>query len=618
MNIPLLRHKAYLICKDSIRATTQAGSGHPTSCLSAADIVATLFFGIMRYNPEKPQQTNNDRFILSKGHAAPLLYAAYKQMGVVSDDQLMTLRHFDSVLEGHPTFRFLQAEVATGSLGCGLSNGLGMALAGQLDNKEYYTYVLLGDSECSEGSVWEAAELAAHYKTNKLIGVIDMNRLGQRGQTLHGDDAQKYAQKFSAFGWNAEIVDGHDVKALFKIFKKAQQSTEKPTMIIAKTQKGHGIESVQNLNGFHGKVFKPEQVDEVLKELQDTFSTDVHYSGSQWEPQLPDFDNQIITCFDFKLHLPDFPEQQATRKSYGQAVAQLGSLCESVVALDAEVKNSTFSELFENEHPQRFFECFIAEQNMVAMASGLTARKKIPFVSTFGSFFTRAFDQIRMAAIGKNPIRLVGSHCGVSIGQDGPSQMALEDIAMMRAIPDSIILYPCDAVSTFKCVELMANYYEGVSYLRTARQESKNVHSKTEEFEIGGCTILKNHKDSQCLLVAAGITVYEALKAAEYLEQQNIVVSVIDAYSIKPLDVETIFNVARRSQNKVITIEDHYIQGGLGSAVNDVLIGEGIQVINLAVTQLPRSGKPEELRAWARIDADSIIQAVKKITTISS
>jgi transketolase len=613
MNISLLRHKAYQLRKDVIRATTQAGSGHPTSCLSAADIIATLFFGVMRYNPEKPHQANNDRFILSKGHAAPLLYAAYKQMGIVTDDQLMTLRQFDSVLEGHPTFRFLQAEVATGSLGCGLSNGVGMALAGQIDKKDYYTYVLLGDSECAEGAVWEAAELAAYYRTNKLIAIIDMNRLGQRGQTLHGHDEQKYAQKFKAFEWNAITVDGHNVKALLKAFKDAQESPDVPTVIIAKTEKGYGLESVQNLDGFHGKTFKPEQLDEVLKELQNKFSADVEYSGEPWEPQLPEFDDQIITCFDFKLQIPDFSGPEATRKSYGKAVTQLGSLCESVIVLDAEVKNSTFSELFETEHPQRFFECFLAEQNMVAMGSGMAARKKIPFISTFGAFFTRAFDQIRMAAIGKNPLRLVGSHCGVSIGQDGPSQMALEDLAMMRSIPDSIILYPCDAVSTFKCVELMANYYEGVSYLRTTRQETKNVHSKTEEFEIGGCSILKKNENAKCLLVAAGITTHEALKAAEYLEQQNILVSVIDAYSIKPLDVETIFNIARQSQNKVITIEDHYIQGGLGQSVNSALIGKGIQVLNLAVTEIPRSGTPKELRSWAGIDAGNIMETVKRI-----
>ena len=613
MNIPLLRHKAYQLRKDVIRATTQAGSGHPTSCLSAVDIVATLFFGIMRYNPEKPHQANNDRFILSKGHAAPLLYAAFKQMGVVTDDQLMTLRKFDSVLEGHPTFRFLQAEVATGSLGCGLSNGLGMALAGQLDKKDFYTYVLLGDSECSEGIVWEAVQLAAYYKTEKLIAIIDMNRLGQRGQTMYGHNAQEYVDRFRAFGWKAFIVDGHNVQALYETIKQAKRSTDKPTVIIARTKKGLGLEKVQDENGFHGKAFKPEQLDEVLQEIATNFSHDAEYSGEPWEPNLPEFDDQIISCFDFKLPIPNFHEPEATRKSYGEAIARLGSLCETVVVLDAEVKNSTYSYLFEEEHPQRFFECFIAEQNMVAMAAGLTARKKVPFISTFGAFLTRAYDQIRMAAVGKNPLRLVGSHAGISIGQDGPSQMALEDLAMMRAVPNSVILYPCDAVSTYKCVELMANYYEGVSYLRLTREATKIVHSAMEEFEIGGSSIIKKNENSTCLLVAAGIAVYEALLAAEYLEQKNITVSVLDAYSIKPLDVETIFNLARQSQNKVITIEDHYAQGGLGEAVNSALIGKGIQVTNLAVTELPRSGTPQELRTWAGIDAQSIMEAVQKI-----
>lgn len=613
MNKKLLQNKAYLLRRDSIRATTQAGSGHPTSCLSAADIVSVLFFEIMNYNPDQPKQVNNDRFILSKGHAAPLLYAAWKQAGVVSDKQLMTLRQFDSVLEGHPTFRFLQAEVATGSLGCGLSIGLGMALAGQLDQKQYYTYVLLGDSECAEGAVWEAVELAAYYKAHKLIATIDINRLGQRGETLFGHKVEMYKKKFEAFGWNTIEADGHDVTDLFNAYQEAQKSTEKPTVILAKTYKGYGIKSVQNKEGFHGKVFKPEVLDEVLEELKTTFYKAAHYSEEEWEAQLPEYDDHSITCFDFVIPVPDFQEEQSTRKSYGQALASLGSLCESIVALDAEVKNSTFSELFEKEHPQRFIECFIAEQNMVGMGVGLSARKKIPFISTFGAFFTRAFDQIRMAAIGRNPLRLVGSHCGVSIGQDGPSQMALEDIAMMSTVPDSIILYPCDALSTFKCVELMANYCEGVSYLRTTREDTKNVHSQKESFEIGGCTILKKNDNAEVLIVAAGITVHEALKAAELLEKQNILVSVIDAYSIKPLDFETIYNVAIQSNNKVITVEDHYMQGGLGQAVNSVLINKKIEVINLAVTEIPRSGSPEELRAWAGIDAESIVEAVKKI-----
>lgn len=608
----LLEHLAYQLRIDSLRTTTAAGSGHPTSCLSAADIVAALFFQVMWYNPHNPKQVNNDRFILSKGHAAPLLYAAFKQMGVVSDEQLLTLRQIDSVLEGHPTFRFLYAEAATGSLGCGLSIGLGQALAGRVDEQNYYTYVLLGDSECAEGSIWEAAEVAAYYKTNRLIALVDLNRLGQTGQTLDGHDSKKMAQKFKAFGWDVLEVDGHDVEKVVTALEQAQESTEKPTVIIAKTFKGYGIDVVQDKQDFHGKAFRQDGLDVIIKNLEKKFSDAAQYSGPAWEPNLPEFNDDLVTCSDISLPLPDLPEAMATREAYGQAVTVAGSVCNSVVCLDAEVKNSTFAQTFEDAHPFRFFQCFIAEQNMVSMAVGFVGRKKIPFVSTFGAFFTRAFDQIRMAAIGKSALRLVGSHCGVSIGQDGPSQMALEDIAMMRVVPNSIVLYPCDAVSTFKLVELMANYHEGVSYLRTTRQATKTIYKENQQFVIGGCNVIHQPAQACAVIVAAGITVQEALEAVRILEKENIFVSVIDAYCIKPLDSKKIIEIARNSGERVITVEDHYLQGGLGQAVSAALVNSDIQVTNLAVTELPRSGRPEELLKWAGIDANAIIKEVKK------
>ncbi len=611
MNRALIERLAYCLRVDSIRATTQAGSGHPTSCLSAADIVAVLFFHVMQYNPENPQQANNDRFILSKGHAVPVVYAAYKAMGIVSDEQLLTLREFDSVLEGHPTRRLYYTEAATGSLGCGLSIGLGMAFAAQIRRQDHYTYVLLGDSECAEGSVWEAAHLAAYYKMHRLIAVVDCNRLGQTGQTMEGHDLKQLSEKFKAFGWNVIEVDGHDVSLLNKAFTQAQAQHKKPTVLIAKTFKGYGVARVQDKNGFHGKAFTPQGLDEVLLELSKKFPAAAQYKGAAWQPHIPSATESFPVCTDFALPVGHQEPQGATRHAYGAAVTLAGSVCRSVVCLDAEVSNSTGAQTFKEAHPERFIECFIAEQNMVAMAVGLATRAMVPFVSTFGAFFSRAFDQIRMAAIGKVPLRLVGSHCGVSIGQDGPSQMALEDIALMQTLPGSIILYPCDKMSTFRLVQLMANYYKGISYLRTTRETTKSLYNQRDQFEVGGCKVLLQNEKSCALVVAAGVTVHEALKAAQLLEKETIFISVIDAYSIKPLDSKTIIAVAKASGNRIITVEDHYIQGGLGQSVAVEIVDTGIQLTMLAVRELPRSGTPERLRAWAGIDAGAIIKEVR-------
>jgi transketolase len=599
----LLKYKAYQLRRGSIKATSAADAGHPTSCLSAADIVAALFFHAMQYDPHNPNNPNNDRFILSKGHAAPLLYAAWWQAGVITKQQLLTLRQFDSVFEGHPTPRFDHVKVATGSLGCGLSIGLGETLAARVARKNYYTYVLMGDSECAEGSVWEAAELASYYKADQLIGIVDCNRLGQTGQTLDGHDTKKLANKFEAFGFKTFQIDGHNMQEIVRALDAAKEHKGSPVMIIAKTLKGKGVMSVENMENFHGKALSSNATKQLAPEA---------YDGPDWKPNLPK-DETFAEKQNITLPAPSYHEPYATRKAYGDALAALGKESKQIVTLDAEVKNSTFAQTFEEQHKERFFQCFIAEQNMVGMAVGFSVHNFVPFASTFGAFYSRAFDQVRMAGIGRNAIRLAGSHAGVSIGSDGPSQMALEDIALMRTVPNSIVLYPCDAVSAYKCVGLMANYNDGVSYLRTTREDTPIIYKSNDEFKIGGCTVLKKNRKSKALVVAAGITVHESLKAEVVLDSEQIYISIIDAYSIKPLDAYTIEKIAKECGNRVITVEDHYQAGGLGEAVASALSATDIQVIQLAVKKLPRSGKPEELRSWAQIDADALITLIQSL-----
>lgn len=610
----LVAHKAYNMRVSSIIATTAAGSGHPTSCLSAADLVAGIFFYAMRFDPDNPDNPNNDRFILSKGHAAPLLYAAWKEVGVLTDDDMRSLRKFGSVLEGHPTPRFERSEAATGSLGQGLSIGAGMALSAKLDELSFNTYVLMGDSELSEGSVWEAAELAAYYKLDNLIAVADINRLGQSTPTMEEYDLSAYAHKFESFGWRAITIDGHCISDILEALDQAQETQNKPTIIIARTIKGYGIGHVEDRMGFHGKAFKADDLPDIMEELQERFVDDVAYNGPAWEPIIPE-DASVISSSD-KYTLPEEPfdsgEPLATRKAYGVALAALGKVCASVVSLDAEVKNSTYAQTFEKDFPERFIQCFIAEQNMVGMGVGLAGRNHIPFISTFACFFTRAFDQIRMAAIGQAPLRLVGSHAGVSIGADGPSQMGLEDIAMMRAVPESVVLYPADAVSTYKLVEQMANYHTGISYLRTTRMDTPIIYSHNERFPIGGCKIVRQSDHDCACIIAAGITLFEALKAHEQLRKEGISVAVVDLYSIKPLDEQTIRHVGKASGGRIITVEDHYIQGGLGEAVCHALRNDNMTIDCLAVTTIPRSGRPDELLAYHGIDEAAIIQKVKQ------
>ncbi len=535
-----LARKAYNIRVSSLRMTTAAGSGHPTTCLSAADITSVLFFHTMRYNPRNYEDPDNDRFILSKGHASPLLYAAWKEVGLLTDDDLLTYRNIDSNLEGHPTARFPYVEAATGSLGMGLSIGVGEALNARLDGADYRTFVLLGDSELAEGSVWEAVQIAAHYNLENLVAVVDCNRLGQSTPTLYGHDLERYCSIFEAFGWRVLTVDGHDIDQLVDAFDLVEVGDGRPVVVIAKTLKGFGLEQAEDREGFHGKVFKPDELDVVLAKLAERFSeVSSAESVQEWHPRIPEQRAHTMACNVASVHIssPAYThgEMIATRKAYGHALAALGNICETVVALDAEVKNSTFAEIFEAAHPNRFFQCFIAEQNMVSMGVGLARRGKVPFISTFGAFFTRAHDQIRMAAIGQSELRLVGSHVGVSIGQDGPSQMALEDIALMRALPDSIVLYPSDAVSTHKLMEQMVRYDTGVSYMRTTRAATPVLYDNDESFPVGECKVVRESDKDVVCVVGAGITLHEALKAHELLSAGSdpVAISVIDLYSAK-------------------------------------------------------------------------------------
>lgn len=600
----------------SVMAPAQAGSGHVTSSLSAADIAAVLFFYAMRYDPHNYENPDNDRFILSKGHAAPLLYAAWHEVGVLTDAEMMTYRHFDSVLEGHPTRRFNYTEAATGSLGIGLSIGVGEALCAKLDKRDYRTYVLMGDSESSEGSVWEAIQLAVYYKLDNLICFIDVNDLGQSTETMLDHNIDRYVAICTAFGWHTLSVDGHDVSALMAVIDQAHAVEGKPVMIIAKTIKGFGVDFAAGRQGFHGKAFSGEQEKLALEQLAKNFSDAAHDTHEyDWQPKHP---HKLALTYTGDCSIIALPKSLykkgdmiATRKAYGQSLALLGDSCDAIVSLDAEVKNSTYADIFEAVHPDRFFQCFIAEQNMVGMGIGFERRGRIPFISTFSSFFSRAHDQIRMAAIGQSALRLVGSHCGVSIGEDGPSQMGLEDIAMMRCLPNSIVLYPCDAVSTHALVEQMARYDKGISYLRTTRMETPVVYDADEEFPIGGCKVLKKSDKDVACVVAAGATLFEALKAYEILSQENIFISVIDLYSVKPLDSSQVISVAKSSNNKIVTVEDHYPEGGIGEAVRSAVGNQGVVVHSLAVNHLPRSGKPDQLLAFEEINAQAIVALVK-------
>jgi transketolase len=592
----------------SIQATTAAGSGHPTSCCSAADIVAALFFAHMRFDPKNPRYHNNDRFILSKGHAAPLLYAAWAELGLFPVDDLLKLRRLDSDLEGHPTPRLAFADVATGSLGQGLSVGVGMALCARLDKLDYRTYVLLGDGECAEGSVWEAASLAGISKLNNLVAIIDVNRLGQSEPTAFGHDLDTYKARFEAFGWRTEEIDGHDIEEILEVLA-AVGLGEQPLVILAKTLKGGGVSFLQDKEGWHGKPLSKEEAVRATAELQPSARTGMGRPIPA-PTQLPAPNNAAPSEYPALNYKQG--DSVATREAFGNALARIGDVDRRVVALDGDTKNSTYSEKFFKKFPERFTECFIAEQNMVGVATGFGARGKVPFASTFACFLTRAFDQIRVAGISTTNLKLAGSHVGVSIGEDGPSQMGLEDLAMMRAVAGSVVLYPSDAVSAEKLVEQMISH-KGVAYLRTSRPKTPLLYGNEVQFPIGGAKVLRQSDSDKVTVVAAGITVHEALKAADTLKGEGIDIGVIDAYSVKPLAREMILAAARKTGNRVITVEDHYAEGGLGDAVAGELSVDGIQVHKLAVRELPHSGKPEELVARYGIDAGAIVKKVKAL-----
>ena len=590
----------------SITATTAAGSGHPTSCCSAADLVAALFFGHMRYDARNPHFYNNDRFVLSKGHAAPLLYAAWAETGLFPTEDLLKLRQLHSDLEGHPTPRLPFADVATGSLGQGLSVGVGMALCARLDNLDYRTYVLMGDGECSEGSVWEACALAGHNQLNNLVALVDVNRLGQSEPAPLGHNLDAFKRRFEAFGWRTEEIDGHDVDEIVEVLA-AVGLGHQPLVILAKTLKGAGISFIQDKEGWHGRPLSKEEADRAIAELRPSAKSGIGRPIAV-PNQLPAPKNDAPGSYpDINYKLGD---KVATREAFGNALARIGEVDPRVVALDGDTKNSTFSEKFLKKFPQRFTECFIAEQNMVGVATGFAVRGKVPFASTFATFFSRAFDQIRVAGISTANVKLCGSHVGVSIGEDGPSQMGLEDLAMMRAVAGSTVLYPSDAVSAEKLMDQMASH-KGICFLRTSRPKTEVLYSNDESFPIGGAKVLRQNAGDKVTVVAAGVTLYEALKAADSLKQDGIGITVIDAYSIKPLGKDVIQSAAQKTNNVVLTVEDHYAEGGLGDAVAGELSTSGVKVHKLAVRELPRSGKPEELLAKYGIDSHAIAAAVK-------
>ncbi len=588
--------------------TTQAGSGHPTSALSATELMAGLFFGGMfRFDLKDPQHPNNDRLIFSKGHATPLFYTLWMAAGAISAAEIMTYRHFGSPLEGHPTMTFPYTVAATGSLGQGLSIGVGIALnAKYLDNLPYMTYVLLGDSEMAEGSQWESLALAAHYKLDNLIAILDVNRLGQRGETMYGWDVSAYERRISAFGWETIVIDGHSFPEVLAAYGKAMTVADKPIMIIAKTVKGKGVSFIENKNGWHGKTLSQEQLDQALPELG---PVDKSVRG---ELTLPE---------DLR---PQWPAPQAagkmayepgkavaTRVAYGNALKRLYPQFPLIVSLDGEVSNSTMAEIFKEAYPRQFFEMYIAEQNMVGAGLGLATRGKIPFLSTFAAFFTRAFDQIRMSQYSDTNLKFVGSHAGVSIGEDGPSQMGLEDLAMFRAVLNSVVLYPCDAVSTEHLVAAVAAQ-RGIAYIRTNRMATPIIYRPEEEFAIGGCKVLRQSGNDLATVIAAGITVFEALKAYDDLLKEGIALRVIDLYSIKPLDEKTLQEAARATRF-LVTVEDHYPDGGIGDAVRAALAANPVPVYSLAVRQKPRTGKPAELLDYEDISMKGIINLVKQV-----
>jgi transketolase len=589
---------------ESIRATTASASGHPTTCMSAAELMAALFFADMRFDPTQPQHPEADRLVMSKGHAAPLLYAMWAEAGFIPRERLTDLRLFTSNLEGHPTPRLPFVDVATGSLGQGLAAGVGCALNARRIGSPYRTYVLMGDGETAEGSVWEAASAAHFHKLDSLCAIIDVNALGQSRGTELEHDLETYRVRWSAFGWHVIAIDGHDLPQILAAYREARATRGRPTVILARTLKGKGVSFTEGLPNWHGKPLSQEQMAKALDELNAQFVPDTGVPKIPAPPAAkPEAAPKPMSPPDFKLG-----DLIATREAYGSAIAKLASADPRVVALDADVKNSTFSDKFEAVHPDRFYQFFIAEQVMVGAAMGLAARGAIPFPSTFAAFLTRAADFIRMAAISGVNIKLAGSHAGVSIGEDGPSQMALEDFAMATAQPNVVALYPSDAVSTERLIAEAAAC-QGPVYIRTSRPKTPVIYDNAEQFPIGGLKVVRKSEQDKATVVGAGVTLFEALKAHDELKAQGVQIRVIDLYSVQPIDAASLIEAGRQT-GRLITVEDHYAAGGLGDAVARAVAPAGLTVTRLAVPEIPRSGKPDELLDKFGISARHIVNAV--------
>jgi transketolase len=611
-DLKFIRELAQQLRVDSIRSSTAAGSGHPTSSMSAADLVAVLLARHIQYDWSRPDEPNNDHFIFSKGHASPLVYAMFKATGAVSDDEMLTFRRFGSRLQGHPTPAIPWVDVATGSLGQGLPIGVGVAMAGKyLDKLPYHVWVLCGDSELAEGSIWEGLDKAGLYKCSNFTAIFDVNRLGQRGETEFGWDTEIYRKRAEAFGCQAIVIDGHDVAEIDGALSKAR-AADRPTVIVARTIKGKGFKEIENKEDWHGKALPAELAQKAIAELGG--ERHLRVETARPEPGEPPRRRGGV-----KVDLPTYQkgEKVATRKAYGQALKAIG-VQEDVVAMDGEVSNSTYAQEFQKAYPERFFEIYIAEQQLVATAVGMSVRGYVPFASTFAAFLSRAYDFIRMAGISQVSIRLAGSHAGVEIGQDGPSQMALEDLASLRAIQGSTVLYPSDAVSTAKLVELMAKT-PGIVYMRTTRGGYPVLYEAGEEFPIGGSKVLKRSAKDQVALIGAGVTLHHCLTAAEELRREGVNARVIDLYSVKPVDIETLRAAAADTGGNLVVVEDHYPEGGMGAAVMEALAMEKQppRVKHLAVRGLPGSGEPEELMNAAGISSKHIVEAAQELVSMA-
>lgn len=611
-DINIWKEEAKLIRKWCLVSTTAAGSGHPTSCLSAADITAVLFDKYFSYDISDPLNINNDRFVLSKGHAAPLLYTLFGMCNAYDLNELKTLRQFNSRFEGHPVPKFKFAEAATGSLGQGLSVGAGLALVAKREKLPYKTYVLCGDGELAEGQIWEAANFASYHRLNNLILILDINRLAQSGETMFGHHINEYEHRFRAFNFRVFSIDGHNYSAIDQALEQAHNHTgPKPVVIIAQTIKGKGISFLENKEGWHGKALKEEELKKALDELGN-INDSIRFNLRKPTPSPVANSSQIDTTVHLDL---DNSKTYATRETFGQVLAQITQHTPSMYVLDADVKNSTFTEDVLKTTRERFIECFIAEQNMVSVGVGLSRLGKIPVMATFGAFFMRAADQIRMARVSEANIKFVGSHVGVSIGEDGPSQMALEDIAFFGALPDTVILQPCDAVSTASLVPQMVEH-SGFVYMRTLRSKTKLLYKPGETFTIGGSKIIKQSGNDMLTVAATGITVFEALQAAELLKKENINIRVVDCYSINPVDKQTLLDCLHATRLKcIITVEDHFAHGGMGDFIAAAISTEGDHVVKMAVIKISQSGKQDELLKDAGIDAAAIAATVKDLVT---